>query len=132
MNIVSTRGIKVAVETAFRPDLSNIDKNILFFNYAIEIENCNAYSVQLIEREWRIFDSLNVIRNVSGDGVVGEQPILKPDGVHIYNSGCDLNSEIGQMEGHYTFTKLDKSGKVVDIFKVDVPIIKLEFPYRLN
>ncbi|MGM0478048.1 MAG: Co2+/Mg2+ efflux protein ApaG [Bacteroidota bacterium] len=132
MNIVSTRGIKVAVETAFRPDLSNINKNILFFNYAIEIENCNSFSVQLLKRNWRIFDSLNVIRNVSGDGVVGEQPVLNPEEVHLYNSGCDLNSEIGQMNGHYDFAKLDKNGQIIDFFKVHVPTIKLEYPYRLN
>ena len=98
-----TCGVKISVETLYRKDLSNVRNNMFFFNYRIVIENMNTYEVQLISRYWFIFDSLNPSKEISGDGVVGEQPILQAGQKHVYVSGCDLRSEIGYMRGYYMF-----------------------------
>lgn len=127
-----TKGVKISVETTFRPDLTDAENQILFFNYAVAIENQNPFKVQLLKRHWRIFDALNTIRIISGDGVIGEQPIISPGDIHTYQSGCDLNSELGQMTGHYDFAILDESDNPQDSFEVEVPIFKLEFPPKLN
>lgn len=132
MSTAITKGVKISVKTIFRPDLSNAANNILFFNYEISIENQNPFNVQLISREWRIFDTLNAVRMVSGEGVIGEQPVLAPGNIFTYQSGCDLNSELGRMSGYYTFDVLDDAGQKRDSFKVKVPAFKLEFPARLN
>ncbi|MDX1651891.1 MAG: Co2+/Mg2+ efflux protein ApaG [Brumimicrobium sp.] len=132
MDTAITKGVKISVETTFRPDLSDISKRILFFNYAIEIENQNPFRVQLISRNWHIFDSLDNLRNVNGPGVIGEQPVLEPGEVFVYSSGCDLVSELGYMEGHYDFAQLNAEDKPERYFKVIVPRFRLEYPAKLN
>lgn len=92
------------------------------------MENKNSFPVQLISRDWYIFDSLNEVRIVSGLGVIGEQPILKPGEKFTYTSGCDLISEIGQMKGFYTFKNLG-DGETLQVY---VPDFKLEYPGKLN
>lgn len=123
-----TEGIKIKVEPGFRDDLSQIENHSFIFNYRVTVTNTNNFSVQLLLRDWYIFDSLSEIRIVSGEGVIGQQPILKPGESFTYTSGCDLNSEVGFMKGYYTFKRLDDD----ELFRVTVPIFNLEFPAKLN
>lgn len=128
MNTAITKGVQIQVKTNFRPDLSHpLDSNY-FFNYHITIENHNHYSVQLLHRDWYIFDSLNAPNFVSGEGVIGEQPILQPGEKFTYTSGCDLFSEFGFMKGFYTFKNLETH----KLFEVLVPTFYLMHPPRLN
>ena len=123
-----TYGVKISVESIYRKDLSNAENSIFFFNYRVEIENKNSFEVQLLNRYWYIFDSLNPSREVRGDGVVGEQPILKPGEKHTYVSGSDIHSEIGYMKGQYSFINLETN----EIFKVAVPHFQLISTPKLN
>jgi ApaG protein len=72
-----TEGVLIRVSTQFRADVSQTTDSIYFFSYRIDIENQNQFKVQLLHRDWFIFDSLNPIIHVSGEGVVGQQPILE-------------------------------------------------------
>ncbi len=128
MSTAITEGIQVSVKTQFRPDLSELGMNRYFFNYRVEMVNHNSYSVQLLNRDWFIFDSLEASSYVTGEGVVGEQPILKPGQRFSYISGCELNSEIGSMHGFYTFKNL-KSG---ELLQVNIPLFHLFYPGKLN
>ena len=128
METAITEGVQITVETNFRSDLSHVIDNQFFFNYTITMENHNNFTVQLLSRDWYIFDSLNEPNFVSGNGVIGEQPVLKPGQQFTYMSGCELFSEIGFMKGFYTFKNL-VDGK---LFQVYVPIFKLIHPPRLN
>lgn len=128
MSTLITSGIQISVRTIFRSDLSNLFEQNFFFNYLIEMENQNDFDVQLLTREWYIFDSLSEARYVSGEGVVGEQPIIKPGERFNYTSGCELFSDMGMMKGFYTFKNL-KSG---ELFQVIVPTFLLEYPNKLN
>jgi len=128
METAITEGVKITVNTQFRSDLSHVKDNQYFFNYRIEMENHNNFNVQLLNRDWYIFDSLNEPNFVSGNGVVGEQPILKPGERFSYTSGCELFSEVGFMKGFYTFKNLNE-GK---LFQVYVPTFKLIYPPKLN
>jgi len=128
MNTLTTSGIQISVKTAFRQDMSEVLRSQYFFNYRVEIHNTNTYSVRLHSRDWYIFDSLNEDCYVNGEGVVGEQPILKPGETFTYSSGCKLKSEIGMMRGFYTFINLSDG----ELFEVIVPIFKLEYPPKLN
>ena len=103
MNTLITSGVQISVKTNFRKDLSEVRESRYFFTYRVEIQNTNSHAVQLQSRDWYIFDSLGEARFVSGPGVVGEQPILKPGETFVYSSGCDLQAEIGMMKGFYTF-----------------------------
>lgn len=128
METATTEGIEVIVTANFRPDLSHCERGSFFHNYHIELENHNRFPVQLIHRDWYIFDSLEDANYVSGAGVIGEQPILKPGERFTYTSGCELTSELGFMSGFYTFLNLE-SGKT---FKVNVPQFHLVYPPKLN
>ncbi|MFT5859761.1 MAG: ApaG protein [Flavobacteriaceae bacterium] len=128
MNTLTTSGIQISVKSNFRSDLSEVIESQYFYNYRVVIENTNAYDVQLISRDWYIFDSMNRARYVNGPGVIGEQPVIKPGESFTYTSGCDLQSELGLMKGFYTFKNLVDG----EIFEVFVPTFKLEYPTKLN
>lgn len=128
MNTLITSGIQISVKTLFRSDLSNLFEQSFFFNYLIEIENQNEFDVQLMTREWYIFDSLSEAKYVNGEGVIGEQPVLKPGERFNYTSGCELFSDSGLMKGFYTFKNLSTG----ELFQVFVPTFLLEYPGKLN
>jgi len=127
-SISITEGVEVGVTTQFRADVSHTKEGSYFFNYRISIENRNSFSVKLIHRDWFIFDSLNPPVHVSGEGVVGQQPVLEAGESYSYTSGCELHSEIGSMHGFYTFMNTDTN----DLFRVEIPAFDLIFPGRLN
>lgn len=128
MKTITTEGVKITVTTKFRADLSQVNENIFFFNYHIEMENNNEISLQLMHRDWYIFDSLNKASIVSGQGVIGEQPILNPRETFSYTSGCELTSELGRMRGFYTF-KNQLTGQLIQVF---IPTFDLVYPFKLN
>lgn len=128
METLITSGVKISVNTLFRHDFSSLLESNFFYNYRIDIQNNNDFNIQLLTRDWFIFDSLNEARHINGSGVVGQQPILKPGEKHTYTSGCELKSEIGFMKGFYTFKNLLKD----ETFQVYVPTFKLEFPGKMN
>ena len=59
---------------------------------------------------------------------VPETPTIKPGGQFKYNSGCNLNSEIGYMKGFYTLKDI-LTGKQFD---VQIPKFDLIVPAKLN
>lgn len=123
-----TEGVKVSVETVYQPEYSNPENEHFMFAYRILIENLSEYSVQLMRRHWYIFDSNGTRREVEGEGVVGQQPIIEPGERHEYVSGCNLKSEIGSMEGEYEMLR-DIDGVA---FSVQIPKFMLITPHRLN
>lgn len=126
--VLVTAGVAIRVTTQYRSDLSQLGEMSYFFNYRIEIENRNRFSVQLIHRDWFIFDSLNPPSHVSGEGVIGEQPRLDAGEIYSYTSGCELHSEVGGMNGFYTFKNVETN----EFFRVNIPAFQLVYPARLN
>lgn len=123
-----TLGVKISVETTYQDDHSDPGNNHFMFAYRITIENLTDYTVQLKRRQWFIFDSNGMQREVEGEGVVGEQPVIEPGNSHSYVSACNLNTDMGSMSGNYLMKRLadDKD------FTVDIPEFELIVPYRLN
>lgn len=102
-----TAGITVRVAANFLPEQSRIEAGKWFWVYHIRIENDSDKTVQLMTRHWRITDGRGLVNIVEGDGVVGEQPILRPGDSHDYVSGCPLTTPHGSMQGHYGFRSED-------------------------
>ena len=94
-----TRGIKISVNTTFEGTYFKNYRLHYAFTYQVVIENQSKDSVQLNSRHWEIFDSLNNVEVVDGEGVIGKKPVLKPGEKHNYSSGCLLSSPIGAMRG---------------------------------
>ena len=128
MHTAITEGVEIIVRSQFRADLSNVELGSFFYNYHVIVENHNSHSVQLLHRDWYIFDSLDEANSVSGPGVIGEQPILHPSEKFEYTSGCELRSEAGFMKGFYTFHNLNSGIN----FQVNIPVFNLIFPPKLN
>lgn len=119
----TTRGITVRVAPNFLPDQSAPSQGRWFWSYHIRIENHGDGPVQLLTRHWRITDGHGEISHVSGDGVVGEQPVLAPGESHDYVSGCPLPTPHGAMEGAYAFVREDGSQ-----FLAAIPLFELLAP----
>jgi ApaG protein len=123
-----TRGIKISVAPNFEGTYYKNYKIHFAFSYEITIENHSKDSVQLVSRYWEIYDSLNDIEIIEGEGVIGKKPVLKPGEKHIYSSGCLLSSPFGAMLGHFNIINFTTTQNV----KVVVPAFKLSAPFALN
>ena len=123
-----TDGVKVSVETIYQPEYSNPANDHYMFAYKISIENVGHSSVQLLRRHWEIFDSLNNIEIVDGEGIIGKKPVLKPGENHTYSSGCLLSSPYGAMKGHFNMINFTNT----KTFKVIIPTFRLCAPFALN
>jgi ApaG protein len=152
MEILTTNGITVTVRTQYLPAHSEPRANKFIFGYHITIENGSPHTVQLLRRRWLIKDSNGIARRVEGDGVVGQQPIIKPGGVHEYTSFCNLTTEMGKMSGAYIMERRDEVAVPIGkepsqkmeketedanlneeiVFEVAIPEFKMTAPSKLN
>lgn len=123
-----SEGVQISVETFYQPDFSNPVNNEFMFAYRINIENYNNFPVQLLSRYWRIFDSNGDYRNVEGEGVVGQQPLLQKGQNFEYMSSCNLRTELGKMSGIYYMENLNTK----KTFEVKIPPFDLIVPYKMN
>ncbi|UUO24434.1 Co2+/Mg2+ efflux protein ApaG [Colwellia sp. M166] len=97
------------------------------FSYTITISNNSVKTVQLLNRYWLITDANGDTSEVSGEGVIGQQPFIKAGESFTYSSGCLLKSPLGYMQGHYQMQV--SSGEIVNI---DIPVFRLVKPNVLN
>ena len=123
-----TQGVRVTVETEYQPSYSSPSQYHYVFTYRITIENQSNFTIQLMRRHWHIYDAGFISREVEGEGVVGQQPILEPNQVHQYVSGCNLKSGIGKMAGTYEMERIVDGTK----FSVNIPEFTMVAPLRLN
>lgn len=123
-----TDGIRISVKCQYQQKHSSPKSKEFVFAYWITIANESPYTVQLINRHWIIFDSVGSIREVKGEGVVGEQPILKPGDIHKYSSWCPLATPVGRMKGTYGMER-EHDGTQLEVV---VPEFDLVADFKLN
>ncbi len=128
MNSIISEGVQVSVETFYQPDYSNPLQSEFMFAYRINIENHNSFAIKLHRRNWQIFDSNGSHREVEGEGVVGEQPVIKPGESYQYVSGCNLRTEMGKMKGTYKMENLNSK----QMFEVNIPSFEMIVPMKNN
>ena len=93
--------IRVAVQTRYVSEQSDPDSSRYVFAYTITIRNEGLVAARLLARHWLITDANGKVHEVVGDGVVGEQPHLKPGENFRYSSGAVIETPVGAMEGSY-------------------------------
>ena len=93
--------IQIQVATSYVDHESEPDSDRYVFAYTITISNSGDTPAQLISRHWVITDANGKVQEVSGDGVVGEQPKLNPGEEFRYSSGAVLETPVGAMQGLY-------------------------------
>lgn len=122
-----THGVKVTVQSRYVPEQSQPRTHQYVFAYHVRIENQGSTTVQLKTRHWVITDGLGVVRQVDGEGVVGEQPTLRPGQAFEYTSGSSLPTQRGNMRGSYRMQRDDGTS-----FDAEIPVFTLEMPFSLN
>ena len=93
--------IRIQVATSYIDDQSEPDSDRYVFAYTITISNNGDVAAKLLSRHWVITDANGKVQEVSGDGVVGEQPHLNPGERFRYSSGAVLETPVGAMQGLY-------------------------------
>ena len=93
--------IRINVATSFIDDQSEPEADRYVFAYTITISNDGDVPAKLVSRHWIITDANGKVQEVSGDGVVGEQPHLNPGERFRYSSGAVLETPVGAMQGLY-------------------------------
>ncbi|MGB5257462.1 MAG: Co2+/Mg2+ efflux protein ApaG [Woeseiaceae bacterium] len=99
--------IRIQVATSYVDDQSEPDAGRYVFAYTITISNDGEKAAKLLSRHWVITDANGKVQEVSGDGVVGEQPYLEPGERFRYSSGAVLETPVGAMQGLYRMVAAD-------------------------
>jgi ApaG protein len=123
-----TEGVRVSVEAEYQPEYSSPSQYHYVFTYRVTIENKGDRTIQVLRRNWLIQDASFPNREIKGDGVVGQQPIIEPGNIHHYVSGCNLKSGIGTMSGTYEVERLI-DGNLLNIY---IPKFQMIAPFKLN
>ena len=119
--------ITVSSRVTFVPDQSDPQKGRYVFAYTITIRNTGAVAAQLVSRHWIITDADNKVQEVKGEGVVGEQPLLRPDESFEYTSGAAIATPVGTMRGSYRMVAEDGVE-----FDAPIPEFTLSMPRVLH
>jgi ApaG protein len=93
--------IGIEVATDYVVEQSEPGDSRYVFAYTITIANLGDVPARLLSRHWVITDANGKVQEVSGDGVVGEQPHLSPGETFRYSSGAVLETPVGSMQGSY-------------------------------
>lgn len=121
-NKIIVNAIPQYIETQSLPE-----QNRYVFAYTITITNRGQVPAKLLTRYWLITDSNGKIHEVSGEGVVGEQPYLKPGESFRYTSGAMIETPIGIMQGKYLM-RSDEGEE----FDAPIPRFTLSIPRTLH
>ncbi len=101
MEETSAHNIDVSVDSSYIETQSDEDESRFVFAYTVTIHNAGLIPAKLVTRHWVITDSNGKTQEVKGEGVVGEQPYLRPGEAFQYTSGTMLETPVGTMKGSY-------------------------------
>ena len=111
------------VRSKYLRDQSTPQQGRFVFAYTVRISNEGEEVVQLRTRHWIITDGTGITQEVRGEGVVGEQPVLRPQQAFEYTSGSILKTPWGTMHGTYQMHREDGS-----IFDAEIAPFLLSTP----
>ncbi|HVB83569.1 MAG TPA: Co2+/Mg2+ efflux protein ApaG [Rhodanobacteraceae bacterium] len=127
MSIDIPYNITIAVRTRYLAEQSKPAQQRFVFSYTITLRNAGALPARLLSRHWVITDADGKIEEVRGEGVVGEQPWLRPGEGYEYTSGAVLTTSIGTMTGSYQMLADDGTR-----FDAPIPSFVLSVPRTLH
>jgi ApaG protein len=119
--------VRVDAQSTYVAEQSDPEEKRFVFTYTVSIHNEGTLPAQLLHRYWKITDGDGLIREVHGDGVVGEQPTIVPGDVFSYTSGAVLETAVGTMEGYFEMLAADG-----ETFRTAIPVFSLLQPSALH
>ena len=117
----------IDVDTRFLDEQSAPEEDRYVFAYTIHIRNQGKVPARLLGRHWLLTDGNGKVQEVVGEGVVGEQPWLRPGEGFEYTSGAVLETDIGTMRGSYDVLADDGTR-----FAAPIPAFTLSVPRTLH
>ncbi len=127
MNTSDNHRIKISTQVSYLSEQSNEVENRFVFSYTMTITNTGSTTAKLISRHWIITDANRHVEEVRGQGVIGEQPLIRPNQGFEYTSGAVLATQVGTMSGSYQMQAEDGSR-----FDVPIPQFVLSVPRVLH
>jgi ApaG protein len=121
-----TKGVLVTVRPIYLDEQSRPEEGHFVWAYQVQIANHGPHVVQLLRRSWSITDARGRVQVVTGDGVVGEQPVLRPGQAFEYTSGAPLETPSGFMVGQFHMMVVPTG----ELFDADIPAFSLDSPYQ--
>ncbi len=123
MDHPSLYAIDVTVSPRFLEEHSDPAQGRYAFAYTITIHNRGLAPARLMARHWKITDGQGRVEHVDGEGVIGEQPRLRPGQDYRYTSAVMLGTVEGTMEGHYDMQADDGTEFIAPIapFALSIP-----------
>ena len=119
--------ITVDAQAFFLEEQSNPDRDRYVFAYTVQVLNQGNIAAKLLSRHWIITDANGKVEEVRGEGVVGEQPYLRPGEGFRYTSGTILETAVGSMKGSYQMLADDGV-----TFDAEIPPFVLSIPRTLH
>ena len=119
--------LNITTQVNYLAEQSSEADNRFVFSYTITLTNAGNMTIQLLSRHWIITDANQDVQEVHGQGVVGEQPILKPNQRFEYTSGTVLATQVGTMSGSYQMVAEDGTQ-----FDAPIPQFVLSIPRVLH
>ncbi|MFS8063604.1 MAG: Co2+/Mg2+ efflux protein ApaG [Luteimonas sp.] len=117
----------IDVATRYLDEQSEPEQDRYVFAYTIRIRNNGKVPARLLGRHWVITDANGKVEEVTGEGVVGEQPWLRPGDDFCYTSGAVLETHLGTMHGSYEMLADDGTR-----FDAPIPEFILSVPRTLH
>ena len=127
MSIEAPYAIGIDIATQYLDEESSPEEARYVFAYTIRIKNRGSQPARLLNRHWVVTDADGQVEEVHGEGVVGEQPRLRPGEDFEYSSGVVLPTSLGTMHGTYDLQADDGT-----VFKADIPAFTLSTPRTLH
>jgi len=121
----TTENIRVTVIPFYMGYRENQGTNVYWWRYCIRLENLGEQTVQLRERNWKIFSLSGTLETVRGRGVVGQEPVLsRMQPAFQYSSHVSLQAPSGHMWGTFRMERQDGLN-----FDCVIPPFSLESKY---
>lgn len=124
---IKNNNITIKAISHFIKNRSSPENSIFLFSYDVEIKNNSGSKVQLLSRYWHIQDGDGNVEEIRGPGVIGLQPLIKPNERFEYSSFCPLKTPFGMMSGAYQM-KLNSG----EIFDAAIPAFSLHATEHVN
>jgi len=123
-----TQGIEISIQPTYQEQYSNPPREKYVYAYHVTIRNKGQETVQLLRRHWFIYDSGNRLREVEGEGVIGQTPVIRPGESFEYNSWTEMRTTIGKMYGYYIMQRITDGAMI----EAEIPEFHLIAPFIRN
>ncbi|GMI01234.1 hypothetical protein TrST_g7009 [Triparma strigata] len=119
----TSNGLTIQLTSKYLHDSLETEKSV--YQYRVRVVNSSPTPIRLLGRSWLISSDLETIKvNQPTSGVVGQFPVLSPQGIFEYSSGCEISGSGCALSGKLYYEVMEEGDKGDD--EVDYKNAKVE------